>query len=342
VAHRACDVNAIPYVKAIRKSSMLQSRIFRKLIPVLAAAAALMAQTPAKKASALSKPDLEAYLRHLFVWPPPIQLTIKDPVPGPMAGLFEVKVRGANGPQSQEETFYVSKDGQKIIRGMIFDITQNPFKSELDKISTAGQPSFGTPGAPVVIAEFSDFECPYCREQAKMLRDNVLKTYPKEVRVYFFDFPLSQIHPWAKPAAVAGRCIFRQSVAAYWDYHDWIFENQKEITPENLKQKVLDFAKTKDVDPAQLTGCIDTRATEAEVDRTIAMAQSLAVNQTPTTFVNGRRMPGSVPFNDLKFIIDYEIGYQKTAKNAGEDCGCDLRLPMPGMVSGGGPSTLRK
>ncbi len=145
-----------------------------------------------------------------------------------------------------------------------------------------------------MIAEFSDYECPYCREAAKTLRENVLRDYPTQVHVYFFDFPLVVMHPWAKPAAIAGRCVFRQSASAYWDFHDWIFENQKDITPENLKEKVLGFAgtKSKDIDAAQLTSCMDTKATEPEVDKTLAMGQSLNVNQTPTTFINGRRLAG--------------------------------------------------
>jgi len=191
--------------------------MFRKLILIAGATFVLAGQTapkkvaapaPAvqeKKASALDKTALEAYLRHLFVWPPPIQLTINDPKPGPMAGYYEVKIRGTSGAQMQDETFYVSYDGQKVVRGTVYDIAQNPFKPELDKIKTEGRPSFGTPGAPVVIAEFSDFECPYCKEEAKSLRDNLLKTYPNEVRLYFFDFPLEQIHPWAKAAAMDGR-----------------------------------------------------------------------------------------------------------------------------------------
>jgi protein-disulfide isomerase len=304
----------------------------RNLILITAAAAALFAQAPLRKPSALEKPALEAYLRHLFVWPDQVQMTINDPRPGPMTGFLEVKVRGANGPQSQEEIFYVSKDGQKIVRGVVYDIGQNPFKAEIDKIKTSLQPSYGTPGAPVVIAEFSDYECPYCREEARTLRDNLLKTYPKEVHVYFFDFPLETMHPWARPAALAGRCVFKQSASAYWDYHDWIFENQKDITPENLKDKVLEFAKTKDkdIDAAQLTSCMDTKATAADVDKTIAIGQSLQVNQTPTTFINGRRLAGATSWDNIKFIIDYEIGYQKTAKNAGEDCGCDVKLPSFG------------
>jgi predicted DsbA family dithiol-disulfide isomerase len=75
---------------------------------------------------------------------------------------------------------------------------------------------------------------------------------------------------------------------------------------------------------------MDTKATESEVKETIDMAHSLGVNQTPTIFINGRRVAGTMQWNDLKAIIDYEIGYQKIAKNAGEDCGCDVRLATPG------------
>jgi protein-disulfide isomerase len=170
------------------------------------------------------------------------------------------------------------------------------------------------------------------------------------VRTYFFDFPLEQIHPWAKSAAIAGRCIFRQSASAYWGYHDWVFENQSAITADNFKTKVLEFARTKDkdIDQSQMTACLDARATEADVEKSRALGQSLAVNQTPTIFINGRRLAGSTAWNDLKFIIDYEIGYQKIARNAGEDCGCDVRLPTfdGGRQSGGkpasGPATLHR
>ncbi len=115
--------------------------MLHKLFVLLGAAAILFAQPPLKPPSALDKAQLATYLRHLFVWPDAIKMDINDPKPGPMAGFYEVKVRGSNGPQSQEEMFYVSKDGQKIVRGVVYDIAQNPFKSEIDKIKTAGQPS---------------------------------------------------------------------------------------------------------------------------------------------------------------------------------------------------------
>src|ERR1700744_6463981 len=123
--------------------------MLRKLIVFLAAVSALAAQTvpkaavtppnkPAPGKAQAAKPQidkvkLEAYIRHLFVWPPPIELTIGDPEPGPMPGFHEVKIRGSQGNQSQEESFYVSSYGQHIIRGSVFDIAQNPFKPDLDK-----------------------------------------------------------------------------------------------------------------------------------------------------------------------------------------------------------------
>jgi protein-disulfide isomerase len=336
--------------------------MLRKLTIILAAAAALAAQTAPKTASAPAKPPankatpekaqgdkpqidkvkLEAYFRHLFVWPPPIELAIGDPQPGPMPGFYEVKIRGSQGNASQEETFYVSKDGQKIIRGSVFDLGQNPFKFDLDKLKTENQPSFGTLGAPVVLVEFSDFECPFCREEARMLRENLLTAYPKEVRLYYMNFPLESLHPWAKAAAMMGRCIFHQNATAFWDYHDWIFAHQEEITPENLKDKVLEFAAGKGIDTAQLSKCIDSRATEEEVDKTKVEGRALEVSSTPTLFVNGRRMVGTLQWADLKRVIDYEIEYQKTAKNAGEDCGCSVQLPMPGVAAqNSGPVGLR-
>lgn len=321
-----------------------------KLTILLAAAAALAAQTapktataPAKKTDAakaqgdkpqIDKVKVEAYIRHLFVWPPPIEVTIGDPEPGPMPGYYELKIRGSQGNASQEETFYVSKDGKHMLRGSAFDIEANPFKPDLAKIKTEFQPSFGTPGAPVVLVEFSDFECPYCREEAKMLRQNLLTTYPKEVRFYYMNFPLETIHPWAKEAAITGRCIFHQNAGAFWDYHDWIFANQDSITPENLKDKVLEFAQGKGVDGPQLSKCIDSRETEEEVDKTRTEGKDLNINSTPTLFVNGRRMVGTVLWADLKRVIDFEIDYQKTAKNAGEDCGCSVQLPTPGVAPG--------
>jgi len=289
-------------------------------------------ETPTKtadKKSAWDKPTFEAYVRHLNVWGPQITVAIGDPKPSPMPGFSAVSVHASAGQASADFTFYVSKDGQKVVQGNVYDIAQNPFKQDLDKLKTDLQPSFGTPGAPVVLVEFSDFECPMCKEEAKVIRDNLLSTYPKQVRFYFIEFPLDQLHPWARAAAIAGRCIFRQNANAFWDYHDWIFAHQDEVKPENVKDKVLEFAKGKELDVLQLTRCMDNKETEAEVNKGVALGKDVEVTATPTLFINGRRMVGRADWNTLRSVIDYEIDYQKVAHNAGEDCGCEIKLPAP-------------
>jgi protein-disulfide isomerase len=305
--------------------------MFRTLASIVLLAAALWSaeKAPAKK-SAFDKTTLEAYVRHLFVWGAQIKVEIGEPKTSPLAGFESVEVHASSGGASADETLYISKDGQKIVRGSYFEIDKNPFKRELDKLRTDQAPNFGTPGAPVVIVLFSDFQCPYCKDEAKSLRSNLVSTYPKEVRLYFKDLPLSQIHPWALPAAIAGRCIFKQNPAAFWDYHDWIYEAQADMTADNLKSKILEFVKGRQIDPLQLERCMDAKETLPEIEKSIAEAKELGVNATPTLFVNGRQLVGQAgTWANLHQVIDYEIEYQKTAKNAGEDCGCEVKLPSP-------------
>jgi len=91
----------------------------------------------------------------------------------------------------------------------------------------------------------------------------------------------------------------------------------------------LEFAQTaKDLDGMQLGRCIDSKATEADVDASIAQGKSLNVDATPTMFVNGRRLVGNYPWQNLKQLIEGELNYQKTAQNAGEKC-CELKIPNP-------------
>lgn len=286
-----------------------------------------VAQKPATP-NAFDKPTMEQYVRHLYVWGPQISVSVSDPKPSTdLPGFKEVVVTGNAGQASQEETFYISNDGKRIIRGAVYNIATNPFESDKAKLKTDLQPSFGEPGAPVVIVMFSDFQCSFCKEEAKIIRQNVASTFPTQVRVYFKDFPLEPIHPWAKPAAIAGRCVFRQKPAAFWDYHDWIFAHQDEISPENLKEKVAEWTKTKGIEPIQFAACIDNKATEPEVDKSQAEGKALGINSTPTLFVNGRRLVGNLPWPQLKQIIDHEIEYQK-AHGGGEKC-CEVTLPSP-------------
>ena len=255
------------------------------------------AQDAAKK-SALDKAALEAYLRRMELLPAEMKMNIGEPKPTIFDQFLEVPVEVVTPNGTAQLHYFVTKDGRNIIKGSVFDINQHPFQSELNKIKTDLQPSFGTPGAPVVMVVFTDFQCPNCREEAKVLRQNVAKSFSDKVRVYFKNYPLEQIHPWAKPAALAGRCVFRQQPTAFWDFHDWIFEHQPEITADNLKTKVIGWAGEKNLDQTKLGQCIDSKATENDVNREIAEGRLLEVNGTPTLFINGRRLQGAVPWQN--------------------------------------------
>jgi protein-disulfide isomerase len=305
-------------------------RVFPALAACLLAAFAVSgAETPK---SAFDKPTLEAYIRHLFILPAQITVTVNDPKAAPFPGFKEVRVRLSQGTQFQDVVLYVSNDGKHVVQGTFYDIAQNPFKWDLDKLKTQFQPALGTAGAPVAIVVFSDLQCPHCKGEAEMLRKNLVQTYPTQVRMYFKDFPLESLHPWAKAAAAAGRCVFQQNNDAFWDYHDWAFAHQESLTPENLKDQVLGWAKeVKNVDALKLGACIDNKATVAEVEAEVKQGQDLAITGTPTMFINGRRIAQTIDWPNLKNIIDQEIEYQKTAKNAGDDCGCEVKLDLPGV-----------
>src|SRR3954453_2672251 len=184
---------------------MFRATLLLSLLGLLSLSAA---DAPPK--SAFDKPTLEAYVRHLFLLNPQLTVTISDPKPGALPGFKDVRIRISQGPQFQEVLLYVSNDGKKIVQGNFYDVTTNPFKPELDKIKTQFQPALGTAGAPVVLVTFSDLQCPHCKTEALMLRENLIKNYPTQVRFYFKDFPLEGLHPWAKAAAIAGRCVFQQ------------------------------------------------------------------------------------------------------------------------------------
>jgi protein-disulfide isomerase len=300
------------------------------LLTLLGALLLISADTPQK--SAFDKATLEAYLRHLFLIQPQVTVTPGDPQATDLPGFKLLKVRLSQGPQFQDVTLYVSNDGKKIVQGSFYDVANNPFKPEIDKIHTQFQPNLGTAGAPVVVVVFSDLQCPHCKGEAEMLRQNLIQNYPKDVRLYFKDFPLESLHPWAKAAAMAGRCVFAQSNDAFWAYHDWVFAHQESFTPATLRQQILDWAKDqKALDSAKLATCLEKRASEAEVDAEMKEARELEINGTPTMFINGRRIPQTIEWPNLKSIIDSEIEYQKVAKNAGDDCGCDVKLPVPAL-----------
>lgn len=174
------------------------------------------------------------------------------------------------------------------------------------QLNVAHQPSFGPANAAVTIVEFGDFECPSCRAEAPLLRELIPELFPNKVRIVFKDYPLESIHPWARAASIAGRCVFRQNAQAFWKFYDWDYQNQDDTTVENLKSRVLAWAAGNGLSSTQLESCIESKATDAEVTQNIDEGKTAGVRGTPTLFVNGVKSP-SVQIPALQQMIEKEL-----------------------------------
>lgn len=258
---------------------------------------------------ALDKATFEKYLRHLELFRGNVMFKIDDPKPSKyLPGYSEVLVHLIFNNAEKDELFYISADGKTIIRGDVFTLGKSPFESNLDKLTLANQPSFGSANAPVTIVEFGDFECPDCKMEAPVLRHDLTEAFDGKVRVVFKNYPLESVHPWARAAAIAGRCVYQQGDPAFWKFYDWIYQNQDEITGDNLNMKILAWAGQNAIDTVKLGQCLDTKATEPEVNASIAEGRELGIQGTPTLFINGRKI-GGLMWPDLQLVINKELEF---------------------------------
>jgi protein-disulfide isomerase len=310
-----------------------------KLLACFALCLSAFAQTkpaaPKVAAPTLDKPKLEAYLRYLELWVPDVNVKIDDPkAMTAMPGFNEVTVHLSYKTASLDQTYYVSDDGKKVFKGDVYDLGKSPFQNALDKLNTDRQPSYnggtGATAAPVKLLVFGDFQCPYCKAEATVLRQQIPASFPGKVQVVFMDFPLDSIHPWARPASIAGRCVLRQSSDSFWKFHDWIYDVQTDVTADNFNSKLMEWAGKNSVDTVQLGRCIDAKATEPEVDRTVAMGRELGVDATPTLYLNGRKLVDQMAqWQTLQQLITLELDHQAKVAEEAEKC-CVVEIPQVG------------
>jgi len=289
--------------------------------------------------SALDKATLEAYLRYSELWIPQVTVKIDDPKPSTaIDGFYDVGVHLLYNGATKDDVYYISKDGKNIVKGTAYNINKSPFEANDEMLKTAGRPGYGaSEGAPVKLIVFSDFQCPFCQKEEQELRKNVPAAFADKVRVYFNDFPLTSIHPWAMKGSIAGRCLYHQSEAAFWNYHDWVYQNQKDITLENLDAKLQDWAKQQNLDGAKISACMSGKDATAEVETTMALGHDLGVSATPTLFMNGRKLEGGVEWPVLQQLLQIEIDHKaaeaKLAASANDpakkdDSCCTVNIPM--------------
>ena len=271
------------------------------------AAASAVAPSPTQK-------SIEAYLRHLYAFGPDVALVVGTPKETAVEGLLETTIDLTIADNKQAVKFYVSKDGKFLFRGELSDMTKDPLAESRAQMQTKDAPSLGDPKAAVTLVEYSDFECPVCRSLHDVLR-GMLPNYAGKVRVVFKDFPIEQLHPWARTAAIAGRCAYQQDPKAFWKMYDFIYDNQDVISAANAWTKMMDYAGQSGLDGDAFKTCMASPEAGEAVNASRANGQQLDVNSTPTVFVNGRRLVGADQ-HLLEQYIDYELAQQKAGKSA--------------------------
>jgi protein-disulfide isomerase len=261
--------------------------------------------TQSSQAAALpSEDEVNGFMRATFGYDPQLTWKIVSIKPSQAEGLAEVNVL-ISGPQGQgTQKFFVSADGKHAVVGDIIPFGAHPFEpTRMALEKKADGPSRGPANAAVELVEFSDLQCPHCKEAnptvEKLLADDT------NVRFISQNFPLP-MHNWATKAADYADCVARASNDAYWKFADGVFDAQSEITAENADQKLTDLADRAGVNGQDIAACAAKPETEARVQASINLGKSLDVNSTPTLFINGR--PVGVSGNNydvLKQIVDF-------------------------------------
>jgi protein-disulfide isomerase len=183
-----------------------------------------------------------------------------------------------------------------------------PFPAELDRHGV----SVGDPNAPVVVREFSDYQCPACARFAD-IKNRFKREYVESgrARVVFFDFPLSG-HRNAVPAAMAARCAGDQQ--AYWPMHDTLFARQSRWSElADPLETFAGFADSLNLDRRLFERCMRTQRHRAAVEQSLEVARRLRVAGTPTVTVDNIRLtqPG---WYQLAGVVERQL---EAAREAG-------------------------
>ncbi len=268
---------------------------------------------------------IERQVRAHFKVPDAVTVTVGTPKPSEFTGYDTLPITFDGGGQKNTHEFLLSKDGKKLLRLTNIDITPEAYAKTLvqnaetrrrqaelmKKINVAGRPWRGAASPKVTIIVYDDFQCPYCAVMYQTLFADSMKEYADRVRVVLKDFPLFEIHPWAKRAAIDSNCLAEQSNDAYWDFSDYVHANQKEISGPNrdvnasfarLDKAALDAGKKHKLDANILQSCLKAQP-DTLLNASVKEADTLGVSSTPTLFINGDKTSGALTETELRSEI---------------------------------------
>jgi protein-disulfide isomerase len=237
-----------------------------------------------------------------------VQAILKTPVQGLSRVVVLIEEKGAAQQQPQSLAFFVLPDGTHLIAGEeVMPFGADPFAANHKLLeASADGPSKGATSKALEFVEFSDFQCPHCKEGQETIA-KLLKDFPGAHFVYE-NFPLTAVHKEAEIAADYGVCVAKQGGNdAFYKFADDVFTNQAKLTPDGATDTLKAAATAAGQDPAKVATCAAAPETKAAVDASTQLGRDLGVNQTPFIFINGRGLPlGGVPYDTLKQMVAYQ------------------------------------
>ncbi len=162
-----------------------------------------------------------------------------------------------------------------------------------------GTPERGAKDAPIVLVEYTDYQCPFCKRVQPTLVA-LTERYPGQIRHVFKNLPLPN-HPQAQLAGEASLCA--QDQGKFWELHDWLFANQRTMNRESI----LAAAGELGMDGEAFTACVDQGTHSARVRADMTEARSFGITGTPGFLINGRIVSGAQPIEEFERIIDQEL-----------------------------------
>jgi protein-disulfide isomerase len=259
-----------------------------------------------------SEETVNAFLHEWFGYDPTLTWKVVSIKPSEIEGLSEVNAVLSGNQGTQALKLYVTPDGKHAVNGEIMPFGAHPFAADRKKLEAgANGPSHGPANAPVTVVEFSDLQCPHCKEAQPTL--DKLMAEDKNVRVTFQNYPLP-MHDWAAKAAAYADCVSRSSNDAFWKFISSVYAGQTDITAANADEKLTALADAAGVKGADIAACAAKPETASRVEKSMALGKDLDVNSTPTLFINGRRVP-AVPYETLQKLITFAAKDNTEAKN---------------------------
>ena len=146
----------------------------------------------------------------------------------------------------------------------------------------------GKGGASIVVIEFSDFQCPFCKKHSEGTRRELLERYGNDVQMVFKHLPLANIHPYAMTAAIAAQCAQRQG--KFWEVHERLFAQPDALSVDALVGIGASLGLSDDY-----ADCLTNEETRSEVEQDIADATKIGAQGTPFFVINGKVLTGARP-----------------------------------------------